>query len=177
MALLGIVWLPAKLMLGLLLTLMRREGHEAEYAADRLALTVSGNVKTESLMRKSLYRFSMPLVQTYLKASPAKKHHVVLAQLNHIPAREFERLWRIAHLTPTDNLKQTHPPIQNRLAFVNSIPESEPKVIISAETFQAIQQELVKWPIIIHERETKVMAKLNLRPQMQEQSVVVASGD
>lgn len=171
----AILWMPVQIFSNIFAFIKQREGHHAEYEADRLSVAISGNGSAESLMRKSLYGHIVPLQRAYMEAPPASKFEIVSQVIKMVPEKEIERLWRIAHIVAEREVAQTHPPLKSRLKFVNSFDNISPFVRLTAKQFATLQVELMKWPMVLNER--KVNARNESSTSAQEHALAVAAGD
>ncbi len=150
------ICLPVSIVVGGLLRLLEllifHDSQRAEYVADLQSLAVAGNHDAPHLLRKSYYRYLGALQEAYQKAPLHQKYTVVQRKLQEIPAREKERVWRIAQMQQP-KLNSSHPTVTQRIALLKNRPPIPPAFVINPEQFAAIQAELAAWPQIIHGHE------------------------
>ena len=152
-----VIFLPLLLLKMIFLVCSRRNMQRAEYVADRFSAEISGNHESLSLLHKSLYRYLDPLIIPYRRSPYDKKYQLLLNRIKVIPPREIERLWRLAQLDQPV-LHDTHPPLWQRAAFLDSLPRTTPKVGITPEEFEALHKELQYWPTFVQNLESVLLA-------------------
>ena len=129
-----------------------QDSQRAEYVADASSVQVAGTHDTLSLLRKSYYQHLAALRIEYSNAPAHIKFDRLQATLAAIPKREIERVWRIAQRQPT-LITGTHPSLQKRIAFLQSLSPQKSLVEITPHEFEALQEELAAWPCVIRKRE------------------------
>lgn len=152
-----VIFVPLLFLQMIFLVCTRRNLQRAEYVADRFSAEISGNHESLSLLHKSLYRYLDPLIIPYRRAPYDKKYQLLLERINTIPPREIERLWRLAQIDQPV-LLDTHPPLWQRAAFLDSLPRTTPKVEITPEEFEALHKELQYWPTFVQNLESVLLA-------------------
>ncbi len=144
--------LPIRAMTYLIEICCFRDGQLAEYIADASSLAVTDGEKAVSLLRKSHYRHLQALTMAYESAPARRKYTHLLNQLNEIPEREFERVWRIAQ-RENMSLRSTHPSLRSRVAFLSKYQDQSNQVAIEDSLFKDLHRELEAWPKVIRDRE------------------------
>ena len=129
-----------------------RDCQRAEYVADARSIRVAGNVNTLQLLRKSYYRHLGALTAVYQREPSQNKYAALRQKMQSIPAREVDRVWRIAQRQPA-RIDNSHPRLSLRIAFLESMAAKQPELTLSDSEFSAIQKELEAWPCIIRRRE------------------------
>jgi len=122
-----------------------RESQRAEYLADQLAATAAGKHAVQSLLDKlhldKSFEFSI------LKAMNTQRDghffEDLAEQFAEIPAKELERIKRIARLEQA-RLDATHPPTRFRVNYIDSLADATPGYTLDDETYASIQREISK---------------------------------
>ncbi|MGB1253001.1 MAG: M48 family metallopeptidase [Candidatus Promineifilaceae bacterium] len=129
-----------------------RDSQLAEYIADAQSLPVGGTQHAVSLLKKSYYRHLEALRIAYDSAPTVYKYSNLKGQLDAIPERELERVWRIAQRQQI-TLRSTHPSLGHRVAFLQSSEAHLAKVTVDDMLFAELHRELEAWPQVIKDRE------------------------
>ncbi|MGB1253659.1 MAG: M48 family metalloprotease [Candidatus Promineifilaceae bacterium] len=128
------------------LTRCLQDDHQiAELVADELALSLSGEKNPARVMQKMLYRHMAEIELAYQQSPAAEKVDAMRAMVARVPEHELERWWRKLLAAPHD-LDPMHPPMRERVAYLNARAGQVAKVRISAENSLKLQGELQRWP-------------------------------
>ncbi|MFC5448827.1 M48 family metallopeptidase [Paenibacillus aestuarii] len=120
-----------------------RDAQRAEYLADQLAATAAGKHAVQSLLDKlHLYK---TFEFTILKAMNTQREGQLFAdlaeQFTSIPAKELERIQRIARLEHA-RLDGTHPPTSFRINYIDALADEAPAYTMSDDTYASVKSEL-----------------------------------
>lgn len=153
------VWIGAWGFLQLFELLLLHDSQRAEYVADLQSLAIAGNRDAPYLLQKSYYRYLGALQEAYANAPLHQKYGMIQRTLAEIPAREKERVWRIA-MMQQPKLKSSHPTVKMRLALIEDRSEISPAYVIEPKQFAAIQAELRAWPQVFYGYETAYLREV-----------------
>ncbi len=139
---------PIRLLRFLLDICCYRDKQQAEYVADAYSLAFTTGKQAVSLLKKSFYGHLGALQEAYNEAPPAHKYMHLRQQLEKIPAREIERVWRIAQRSK-QSLFSTHPSPSYRLAFLSKERETNVHLRIESALYFDLHRELREYPMHI----------------------------
>ncbi len=127
-----------------LIHLLWRNSQRAEYLADHLAAQVSGTDAALSGLEK--LHLDNTFIQTVQRLSLTYQDEqnffdTFRWQVASVPAREFERIRRVARLAAS-RLDATHPPTGSRIELLKPHPSAQPKVALSPSEIEQIDREL-----------------------------------
>lgn len=151
--------LPIRSLIFVLEVCCFRDSQLAEYVADANSLPVAGTQQAVSLLKKSYYRHLEALRIAYDTAPALRKYASLKGQLNRIPSRELERVWRIAQRQQM-TLRSTHPSLRHRVAFLENSESRAPSVTVDPFLFTELHRELEAWPQVIKDREEALKMSL-----------------
>lgn len=132
--------------------LLLRQNQESEYFADGLAAEVAGSSHLKSMLLK--LRAANPFYHLVEKAAQSKSNVFELISSEGLPAQsshEFERLRRIEEKVGL-SLDATHPPLEYRIKYLETLPQFIPTVKITQDDFNKINIEIHEETKIINQK-------------------------
>jgi Zn-dependent protease with chaperone function len=133
-----------KLVLYVLVHLLWHDSQRAEYFADYLSAQVAGTDAAQTTLNKLHLRDALSLMLS--RATWQSRNHSFLADFRRavadLPERELERVRRIRQQEGA-RLNTTHPPTMHRIAFLQARPVMMPKVSLSPDESERLEQELM----------------------------------
>lgn len=144
-----VMWCIAHIFLGVsgvIFWLTLNESQQAEYYADYLAMTMSGNASTVSFFRKSTYHNFLELAvqQAVVQRREDAVFELFQANISSIPDHEIERIQRVNMLYES-RIDSSHPPTPYRIGFAQSRGVIEPGFILDEERYSLLRDELKKF--------------------------------
>ncbi|MBX7154779.1 MAG: M48 family metallopeptidase [Candidatus Kapaibacterium sp.] len=144
-----LMWCISQMFLGLtnlLYWLMWRDSQRAEYYADYLAMTMSGNACCETFFRKLMYNSELQLAAQ--RAVLAKRYDAVfeyfIEAVNNIPETEIKRI-QCVNMLYESRVDSSHPPTPYRIGFAKSKGIIPPKYHLKDYKHQQLLEELKKF--------------------------------
>ncbi len=143
------MWCISHVFLGvcyLIYWLSLNESQQAEYYADYLAMTMSGNASTVSYFRKSTYHNFLELAvqQAVVQRREDAVFELFQANISSIPDHEIERIQR-ENMLYESRVDSSHPPTPYRIGFAQSRGVIEPGFILDEERHAQLLDELKKF--------------------------------
>jgi len=143
------MWCIAHIFLGVsgvIFWLTLNESQQAEYYADYLAMTMSGNASTVSFFRKSTYHNFLELAvqQAVVQRKENEVFELFQANISSIPDHEIERIQRVNMLYES-RVDSSHPPTPYRIGFAQSRGVIKPEFILDEERHTLLLDELKKF--------------------------------
>jgi heat shock protein HtpX len=136
-----------------LANLLWRESQRAEYLADALAANVSGTPATLSMLDK--LHLGSAFFTAVQRVSLSNRNHDLFEELHNqiagVPKRELERIRRVEKMDQS-RLDTSHPPTAYRIELLQARPVFNPKVTLSEDDFERMNQELAALQAPIQEK-------------------------
>lgn len=144
-----VMWGVARVFLGvayLLYMMMWRDSQRAEYYADYLAVTMSGNKSSESSFQKMAYANILYLAvqRAVLQRKGDSVFNLFQEAILNLPDREIERIHRVNYLRES-RIDSSHPPTPYRIGFVRSRGYIAPGYILQEDRHKQLILELSKF--------------------------------
>lgn len=143
------MWCISHVFLGgcyLIFWLSLNESQKAEYYADYLAMTMSGNASTVSSFRKMTYHnfLELSVQQAVVQHREDEVFELFQAYISTIPDHEIERIQR-ENMLYESRVDSSHPPTPYRIGFAQSRGVIEPGFILDEERYSLLRDELKKF--------------------------------
>ena len=122
-----------------------KDYRHAEYVADYHALCVTGKRDISELLFKLSTGMLSSIQDACVVVDSAEKYTAIHDAFNAISERERRNIWAYVINLPGDPYAR-HPRSVERIAFLQRFSSIEPQIVLSAERFTAIQNELYRWP-------------------------------
>lgn len=122
-----------------------KEYRHAEYVADYHALRLSGKRDISELLFKLSTGMLSSIRDACVVVDSAEKYTAIHTAFNAISERERRNIWAYVINQPGDPYAR-HPRSVERIAFLQRFTPSEPQIVLTADRFAAIQDELYRWP-------------------------------
>lgn len=147
-------WLPRPLFLALEWCIIA-DHKSAEHWVDSVAVRVAGARLSAELFLKIALRYHPIFAQQYYSACPSEKYHLARSayhSMNVKARRQLKQFMLSDHAQPSP----LHPPIAERLARQADLPFGYPHYTVTSAQYDALHQELQRWPDIFAEREASL---------------------
>lgn len=150
------MWVVSQFFLGIaniLYVMIWRDSQRAEYYADYLAMTMSGNKSIETSFQKMAYGNVLYLAvqRVVLQRKGDSVFRVFQDMIANLPEREIERIHRVNHLRES-RIDSSHPPTPYRIGFAQSRGYIAPEYILREDKHKLFREELSRFQTGIEEK-------------------------
>ena len=150
------MWGISQIFLGianLLYWMMWRESQRAEYYADYLAMTMSGNQSSVTLFQKLTYGNFLHLAGQHavLRRNQDSVFSLFQEYVSNLPNHEIERIHRVNMLYES-RVDSSHPPTPYRISFAQSRGNLSPEYILTIDKHKQMLEELSKFQSEIEQK-------------------------